>query len=146
MLKNEIEQLIEDTARDCGYLIYESSIALRGENSNIRVMIDSISGISHNDCEIFTRELSGRIDIENLLPNYSMEVSSPGINRLLRNKDEFKRFLKAPCKLIYMDSTEQKVIKGIILEVTESELIIETEKKEEFSLLFEAIINAKLDY
>ncbi len=138
-------ELIEDTAGKLGYLIYESSILYKGENSQIHVKIDSPAGISHLDCEKFSRELSERLDAEDALPNYSVEVSSPGLNRLLRNSSEFMRFPGAPVKVVYEVGGDRKVIKGAIGEMTDTEMTVSTEKGD-VVISFDTIINANLDY
>lgn len=138
-------ELIEDTAGSLGYLIYESSILYKGENSQIHVKIDSLTGISHNDCERFSRELSARLDAEDALPNYSLEVSSPGLNRLLRNSSEFRRFPGAPVKVVYQEGGDRRVVKGAIGEM-DGESVTVTSGKERVTVAFNAIINANLDY
>ena len=144
-IKERMLELIEDTAGKLGYLIYESSILYKGENSQIHVKIDSLTGISHSDCERFSRELSARLDAEDALPNYSLEVSSPGLNRLLRNSSEFRRFPGAPVKAVYQEGSERKVVKGTIGEMTDGAVTISS-GKEQVTIVFDSIINAKLDY
>jgi ribosome maturation factor RimP len=69
----------------------------------VRVFIDGPGGISHHDCERVSRELSALLDVHDVIPHaYSLEVSSPGLNRPLRNAAQFRRFLgeKARVKLV----------------------------------------------
>jgi ribosome maturation factor RimP len=145
MIREQVSQLIEDTARVLGYMIYEISIYLKGENTRINVKIDSLEGISHHDCEIFSREVSARLDGEDILPNYSLEVSSPGIKRLVRNGDEFRRFIGAPVKIVYRIDDFTSVVKGRIGNVNDESVMIVSEK-EETAILFNAITSANLDY
>ncbi len=144
-IKERMLELIEDTAGKLGYLIYESSILYKGENSQIHVKIDSLTGISHLDCEKFSRELSDRLDAEDALPNYSLEVSSPGLNRLLRNSSEFRRFPGAPVKVVYEESGNRQVVKGTIGEMTDTAVTVSSEKGD-VTIPFDAITNANLDY
>src|SRR5688572_12344362 len=75
----------------------------------LRVFIDhaagvspSVRGISHEDCERVSRELSALLDVHDVIPHeYNLEVSSPGLNRPLRTPDHFRRFAgqKAKVKL-----------------------------------------------
>jgi len=144
-IKERMLELIEDTAGKLGYLIYESSILYKGENSQIHVKIDSPAGISHLDCEKFSRELSARLDAEDALPNYSLEVSSPGLNRLLRNSSEFRRFPGAPVKVVYEEGGSRRVVKGTIGEMTDTTVTVSCEKGD-VAVPFDAIISANLDY
>ena len=144
-MKERISQIIEETARSLGYLIYEFSIYLKGENTKINIKIDSRAGISHADCEKFSREMTVRLEAEGILPNYSMEISSPGIRRRVRNRDEFRRFLGAPVKIVYRSNGDSKVIKGRIGEVSDAAVQILSEKEEK-AILLDTITSANLDY
>ncbi|OHD67878.1 MAG: hypothetical protein A2W19_06400 [Spirochaetes bacterium RBG_16_49_21] len=144
-MKEKISQIIEESARSLGYLIYDFSIYLKGENTRINVKIDSMTGISHADCEKFSREVTERLEAEETLPNYSMEVSSPGIRRRVRNSDEFRRFFGAPVKIVCRSNGGSTVIKGRIGEATDTAVRIISEK-EERAILFDTITSANLDY
>lgn len=59
----------------------------------LRVFIDKESGITHADCEAVSRQLSAVLDVEDLIPKaYSLEVSSPGLDRKLTKLGDFQRF------------------------------------------------------
>ncbi len=145
MSKERITQIIEETAARLGYMVYESGVLLKGENSMISVKIDSRAGISHNDCERFSKELSVRLDDEDILPNYSLEVSSPGLKRLLRSGEEFGRFSGAPVKVIYDDGPDRRVAKGTIKSAGDSAVTVSTESGD-ITISYDTVINANLDY
>ena len=113
-VKDEIQKLIAETAERLGYQVYESGILMKGENSKIAVKLDSRDGISHSDCERFSKELSAGIDVRDLLPNYSLEISSPGLNRAVRGRNDFIRFAGSPVKIVYREGDDRKVVKGVI--------------------------------
>lgn len=145
MSKERISRLIEETAARLGYMVYESGVLVKGMNSVITVKIDSLAGISHLDCEKFSKELSGRLDDVDVLPNYSLEVSSPGLKRLLRNGGEFARFPGAPVKVVYDEGPDRKVAKGTIKSVSDGAVTVSSETGE-ITITYGAIINANLDY
>lgn len=65
--------------------------ALRG--GVLRVYIDKPTGITHADCECVSHQLSAALDVEDLVPaNYTLEVSSPGLDRKLSRPADFRRF------------------------------------------------------
>lgn len=73
-----------------------------GKQRLLRVYIDKPpqtgepeSGISHNDCERVSEQLSVILDVEDLVPGpaYVLEVSSPGLDRKLRNQADYERFM-----------------------------------------------------
>ncbi|MFH0975333.1 MAG: hypothetical protein V1874_06085 [Spirochaetota bacterium] len=140
-----IDKIVRDTARDLNYIIYESSVLYRGEQSKIYVKIDHPEGISVKDCTVYTKELTKRLDIEKVLPNYSLEVSSPGLKRKLRSIEEFIRFIGSPAKLIYSSEDGTKVIKGIINNIIDTKVELKSDNKE-YIIDFEKITKANLEY
>src|SRR5688572_21219200 len=66
----------------------------------LRVFIDGPGGITHEDCERVSRELSALLDVHDVIPQaYNLEVSSPGLNRPLRTAEHFKRFTGQKAKV-----------------------------------------------
>lgn len=145
MIKERISQHVGEAADRLGYLVYEFSMLLKGENSKIIVKIDSPTGISHLDCENFSRELSDRLVAEEILPNFFIEVSSPGLHREVRNRDEFIRFSGAPVKIVFRDGEVNSFVKGIIGDVTEAAVTVSSEKGD-VAVPFDIIVSAHLDY
>ncbi len=145
MLKDDIIKIINKAAENSGYSIYESSVYLSGANTKITVRIDAEKPVSHNDCELYSRELSLLLDESGILPDYSLEISSPGINRKIRNIDEFIKYKNAPVKVIYEFNEEHRVAKGILSEINENGIEI-TEEKNKVIISHKDIINANLDY
>lgn len=140
-----IDALIQEVAADLGYLVYESGVLYRGVNSRISVKIDHADTISHSDCERYSRELARRIDGESLLPNYSLEVSSPGLNRKIRGIQEFLRFTGNPAKVIYIKDGMKLVAKGTIVSVEGEAITMETETGIEV-IEVSQVERANLDY
>ncbi|MCP4132646.1 MAG: hypothetical protein GY754_16900 [bacterium] len=145
MIKETITELISTAAENLGYLVYESSIYLKGENSKITVKIDSKKEVSHEDCDTYSKELSNLLDDSAVLPNYLLEISSPGINRKLRGIEEFKRFKGAPAKIVFEKDDERETIKGIITEVS-PRLITLTSGNKDITISYNEIVKANLDY
>ncbi|MBN2158175.1 MAG: hypothetical protein JW807_02180 [Spirochaetes bacterium] len=145
MSKERISGLIQEAASRLGYMVYESGVLLKGENSKIIVKIDSPAGISHLDCEKYSRELTGMLDGDEALPNYSLEVSSPGLNRRLRNAGEFGRFTGAPVKVVYDEGGVRKVVKGAIGDAASAAVTVAGEKGD-ITISYDMIVSANLDY
>ncbi len=150
MVKEEITEIIHKTASELGYSVYEMSIYLKGENSKINVKIDNVHAISHEDCERFSKELSYNLDNSSILPNYMLEVSSPGLNRKLRSMDELKRFIESPVKITYDKESMNETIQGTLIAVDEKDKKLAVKVKEGKNIIlniaYESIIHANLDY
>ncbi len=65
------------------------------------VPVAQLSGVTHGDCERFARDFGTVLDVEDLMPGaeYTLEVSSPGLDRKLRTREEFERFAGQLAKL-----------------------------------------------
>ena len=59
-----------------------------------RLSVEQLSGVTHEDCEVFSRDFGVLLDIEDLVPGgeYTLEASSPGLDRKLTKPEEFQRF------------------------------------------------------
>jgi ribosome maturation factor RimP len=59
-----------------------------------KLSVDQLSGVTHEDCEEFSRDFGVLLDVEDLVPGaeYTLEASSPGLDRTLSKAEEFQRF------------------------------------------------------
>lgn len=90
----KIAVLTENVARDELVELVDVEIVAEGPRSVIRVFIDREGGVQLRDCESFSRKLGAILDVEDPLAGpYSLEVSSPGMDRRLRQPKHF-----AACK------------------------------------------------
>jgi ribosome maturation factor RimP len=63
--------------------------------------LDQLSGITHEDCAAFSRDFGVLLDVEDLVPGaeYTLEASSPGLDRKLTRREDFKRFMGSLVKV-----------------------------------------------
>jgi ribosome maturation factor RimP len=66
-----------------------------------RLSVEQLSGITHEDCEAFSRDFGVLLDVEDLIPGaeYTLEASSPGLDRKLTKPEEFQRFAGSLVKI-----------------------------------------------
>jgi ribosome maturation factor RimP len=71
----------------------------------LRIYIDKPGGVTHEDCANFSREAGTIFDVEDAVPggSYTLEVSSPGLDRKLSTADEFERFVGSLVKVTTRD-------------------------------------------
>jgi ribosome maturation factor RimP len=79
-----------------------------GKARMLRVFIDKAGGVTHADCEAVSRELGTILDVEDAVPggSYTLEVSSPGLDRKLNRPEDFARFVGRRVKLTTHDPIE----------------------------------------
>jgi ribosome maturation factor RimP len=73
-----------------------------GKARMLRVFIDKPGGVTHEDCAQVSRELSTILDVEDPIPggSYTLEISSPGLDRKLSRLSDFERFVGSQVKLM----------------------------------------------
>lgn len=92
--------------------------AKRGPNGlNIIVIIDNEEGVSLNDCEKISRLFNDRLEILEPIEeeNYNLQVSSPGMHRIFKNKNEYNLFKSKDVKVILKEPVDD-IYKSAILE------------------------------
>jgi ribosome maturation factor RimP len=90
----KLTQLIEPVIEGLGYELWGCEYVPRRRQSLLRVYIDRRDGVTLDDCGRVSHQLSGVLDVEDPIGGaYILEVSSPGLDRLLLKADHFQRFL-----------------------------------------------------
>ncbi len=90
--REKVAALAEGVAQDELVELVDVEIATEGHRSVIRVFIDREGGIRLNDCVSFSRKLSAILDVEDPVEGtYSLEVSSPGMDRRLNRPKDFAK-------------------------------------------------------
>lgn len=92
--REELWALLEPTVEAMGYELIEVELRLSPKRSLVRLYIDGSDGIDLSDCERVSHQASGLLDLEDPLPGaYTLEVSSPGLDRPLVKVSHFRRFI-----------------------------------------------------
>jgi ribosome maturation factor RimP len=100
MLRDKLNQLLEPVVSNLGYELWELEYGARPGGGLLRVYIDSPHGISVDDCERVSRAVSEQLDAADPISGeYTLEVSSPGLDRVLRTQQHFERFAGERVKL-----------------------------------------------
>jgi ribosome maturation factor RimP len=91
--RQELVALIEPVVNAMGYELSDLELRLGRGRGLLRLFIDSEQGVNLADCEAVSRQVSGALDVEDpIAGNYSLEVSSPGMDRRLVKPAHFDRF------------------------------------------------------
>ena len=93
-LRERLIALIEPVLAQLGYELVELEYAAGRTNAVVRIFIDQPAGISVDDCERVSRDVAALLDVDDPIPTaYTLEVSSPGFDRVLRIPAHFERFV-----------------------------------------------------
>jgi len=132
--------------------VVECSVKREKNGSSILVVIEKEGGVTVNDCERVSRLLGSRIEVLELggLENYNLQVTSPGIDRALKDRREYNIFKSKKVKVVLRDPLEKKggvqdnVLKGTLLGISDD--IVKLERDDEVvSIPLRSIRRTKLD-
>jgi len=93
-LRGKLIALTEPLLGQLGYELVDLEYAPGRAHAQLRIFIDQPQGVGLDDCERASREISALLDVEDPVPTgYTLEVSSPGLDRVLRTPAHFQRFV-----------------------------------------------------
>lgn len=148
LLENKIYNLARKVAEDYGYDLVGVDLLGKGKKTLLRVYIDKDGGVTLNDCEFFSRRFENILDLEDPIQGpYTLEVSSPGLDRPLRRIEDFKKNIGKMVRIITGQKIEkQNFFVGRIIDVTADSLrLVTKEGRKEVIIPFEAINRANLE-
>ncbi len=91
-------------------------VELKGASANplLRVYIDKPGGVTHSDCQLVSEQLSVILDVEDPFPaSYTLEVSSPGLDRKLVKPSDYEHFVGRKARLVMREPVgNQTVFEG----------------------------------
>lgn len=145
MLRDQLIELLQPVVADLGYELWELEYAARSGGGLLRLYIDAPGGISVDDCERVSRAVSQKMDdADPIVAQYTLEVSSPGLDRVLRTQAHFARFTGEPVEVEMMQKLNgRKRFAGRLTSVTEGAITLEMEGGA-VSLPLDAIHKARL--
>ncbi len=98
---HRIREIAERVAASEGMEVVEVEFRGKGPRSLLRIFIDKPGGITHGDCELISTQVGAILDVEDLVPtSYTLEVSSPGVERRLHRPADYERFTGKKVRLI----------------------------------------------
>lgn len=127
-IEERVESLIKPKIENIGYDLYDVEYSKEGKNYFLRIFIDKPEGIDLNDCEKVNDEINELLDEANYIKEqYFLEVSSPGIERVLRKDKHLEKNIgkEVNIKLFKKDENGVKEYQGILKDFKEDIIMIE---------------------
>lgn len=123
--------LVKPIAEENDCFIYDVEYVKEGSTYFLRVFADKDGGISIDECEKISRSLSTELDKKDpIKENYFLEVSSPGIERRLRQDEHFKRYINEKVDISFYKQTDgAKQITAILKEYDGTLITVEYNEK-----------------
>lgn len=96
----QVEKIALPVAERLGLRLWDVEFVKEGASWFLRIYIDKENGVSVDDCEALSRAIDGPLDLADPIEHsYYLEVSSPGIERVLRKEEHFKASIGKPVKI-----------------------------------------------
>lgn len=127
-IEEKVESLIKEKIENIGYELYDVEYSKEGKNYYLRIFIDKPEGIDLTDCEKVNDEINDILDEANYIKEqYFLEVSSPGIERVLRKDKHLEQNIgtEINIKLFKKDENGNKEYQGILKKFDESNIELE---------------------
>ena len=151
---HQVRTVAARVASTYGLEIFDVQFRREAPGMVLRVQIDrpgsgatAEESVSVEDCARVSRDLSAVLDVEDIVPiAYTLEVSSPGLDRALRGADDYARFTGRRAKIVVRERVDgQGFFKGRIVGIADGAVTVETEGGRQHVVPLDLITRANLE-
>ncbi len=147
-IENIVENLIHEKILELGYELYDVEYVKEGKDYFLRVYIDNSSGITLDDCELVSNNITDILDAEDYIKDqYFLEVSSPGIERILKKDKHLESNIGNQVQIKLFNSMNgSKTYIGILKQFNSEIILISTQENEDEKIERKNIAQIKTIY
>jgi ribosome maturation factor RimP len=150
-ITGKVEEIAERVASSAGLEIVEVEFAGGGRNRLLRIYIDRPAGggVTLADCELISQQVGTILDIEDVIPGggYTLEVSSPGVERKLLKPRDYERFTGSKVRLVLRQPLEnQRRWEGLLTGFASGVLSLEPQPGRTLQIPLDQVEKANLKY
>lgn len=126
-IEEKVENLVKDKVQKLGYNLYDVEYVKEGKEFYLRIYIDKPTGITLEDCELVSNNVNELLDeADYIKEQYFIEVSSPGIERILKKDKHLKENIGKKVQIkLFKPFNGQKQYEGILKDFNENAVTIE---------------------
>lgn len=128
---DKIQALAAQVVGEQGFELIEVALSGSGRKILLRVILDREGGVTLEDCALFSRRFESLLDVEDpLAGSYTLEVSSPGLDRPLKTAADFKKNIGKLVRIITKTKIDnQSFFTGRLKDMIDNTIIISANKK-----------------
>ncbi len=128
--EQKAEQMLLPIIEENKFELVDVEYVKEGGNWYLRAYIDKPGGITIDDCEVVSRRMSDLLDEDDFIEdNYTLEISSPGLDRPLRKDKDFARYTGSEIEVrLYKAIDREKQFRGILDAYDKDTITIEDEE------------------
>ena len=148
-IASKIEEIARRVAEPEGLEVVEVEVKGGGAHRFVRISIDKPEGVTHGDCEQVSLQVGTILDVEDVVPGgrYTLEVSSPGVERKLLQPKDYQRFQGKKAKITLRDPLEgRRNWDGTLAGFENGEIALETQPGKTIRFPFDQVQKANLKF
>ena len=126
-IEDKVWELIKETVSNLQLDIYDVEYVKEGNGWFLRIYIDKENGVDINDCENVSRAIDPLLDeAEVITGQYTLEVSSPGVERVLRRPEHFSKYIGSEIEIsLYKTVDNKKSFTGVLKLADDEKIVID---------------------
>ena len=147
-IEEDIRKIIIKDIKNLGYTLWGLELSGKSNSKHIRIYIDNEdSSIGLGDCEKVNLQIKDVLENTDLINfNFSLEISSPGIERTFFNINQLKNFKDQTILVKYEEDSRKDSVLGKLLSVSDNHIEIMNNKMESIKISADHYITSKLIY
>ena len=146
---SKIEEIAHRVTESEGMELVEVEVKGNDGNRLVRISIDKPEGVTHADCELVSQQVGTILDVEDVVPggHYTLEVSSPGVERKLLKLRDFERFQGKKAKVWLREPVDGKRYwEGTLAGLAAGNIALEIQAGKTIMFPFEQVEKANLKF
>jgi ribosome maturation factor RimP len=142
----QIEEMLESTVKAMDFELWGIEYLSQGRHSVLRVYIERDGGLTADDCAAVSTQVSGILDVEDpITGEYTLEVSSPGLDRRLFRLDQYPGYVGEVVDVHLRSPFDgRRKFKGVLTGVEGTDIVVRIEDHE-YMLPHDAIDKARVE-
>ncbi len=146
-LQTNVESQLAAMVAEEGLRLLAVEISGSGPNTTLRLIVDGPDGATLDRCATISRQASAVLDVEDPFPHrYTLEVSSPGLERKFYEREDYQRFVGERVKVRMAPSYRQhRTVRGRLLDLEDNQVRVETEDEAVIELPYEQVFETRLE-
>jgi ribosome maturation factor RimP len=147
-IEERVQQIAERVAIDNGLELVHAEVAGPDNKPIVRIFIDKPDGVTHQDCSAVSLHLGTILDVEDFIhASYTLEVSSPGLERGLYKRADYERFAGRTAKIRTRRPVNgQRNFRGTLLGIDGEGVLLEDRTSGNVRLPLDSIAKANLEF
>lgn len=146
-IETRVQEIAEKVAIDHGLELVHAEVAGPENKPIVRIFIDKPEGVTHEDCSQVSHHLGTVLDVEDFIhSSYTLEVSSPGLNRGLYKRADYERFAGSQAKMkTHRPIGGQRNFRGRLIGMDGEEVLFEDKTSGRIRVPLDSIVKANIE-